>query len=198
MTYFKYGKKETDYLSAQDERMATLITAVGKIKRPTTPDIFEALISSIVAQQISGIGARTVFSRLSHLAKTMTPEHIDALSQDQIQQCGMSHRKAGYIKEAASAIASGKINLSACKTMKDEDIIDQMTSLPGIGVWTVEMLLLHALQRPNIFSFHDLVVRKNLMHLQGLKTLDKSTFNTYRQLYTPYCSVAMLYLWHYA
>ena len=127
----------------------------------------------------------------------MTPEYIDALSQDQIQQCGMSHRKAAYIKEAASVIAAGKINLHAFKSMKDEDIIRQMTTLPGIGEWTVEMLLVHALERPNIFSFNDLVVRKNLMHLQGLKKMDKSTFDTYRQLYTPYCSVAMLYLWYY-
>lgn len=197
MSYFRYGKKEMDYLSGKDSRMAALIAATGKIKRPVTPDLFEALISSIIAQQISAKAARTVFSRLNTLAHSMTPEHIDVLSQNEIQQCGMSFRKAHYIKEAASAIASGEIKLSAFRTMDDKDIIRQLTTLPGIGVWTVEMLLLHALQRPNVFSYNDLVVRKNLMHLQGLTKLDKPTFETYRQRYTPYCSVAMLYLWYY-
>jgi 3-methyladenine DNA glycosylase/8-oxoguanine DNA glycosylase len=195
MTYFKYGKKEMDYLSDKDKRMAALIAEHGKIKRRINPDLFDSLISSIVAQQISSKAATTVNQRLKALTGIVSPKTIDHCSHSEIQQCGMTGKKASYIKNAAEAILSGKIVLDDFDAYEDDKIISQLKSLPGIGVWTAEMLLLHSFQRPNVFSFDDLIIRRNLSKLHHRSIVNRAEFDRYRKRYSPFGSVAMIYLW---
>lgn len=195
MAFFKYSKTEMDYLSAKDKRIAALIAKHGKLKRKTNPDLFHSLISSIVAQQISNKASITVSQRLNNLVGVVSPETINLQSHSAIQQCGMTGKKATYIKNAAEAILSGKIKLDEFQSYDDNAIIAQLKSLPGIGVWTAEMLLLHSLQRPNIFSFDDLIIRRNLSKLHNRSIVNKAAFDRYRKRYSPYCSVAMIYLW---
>ncbi len=196
MEYFRYGKKEMDYLSERDDKLAAVIKQYGKLNRKVNPSIFEALVSSIIAQQISNKAAGTVNARLKELLGEVTPATIGACDHQSIQQCGMTGKKANYIKTSADAILLGKINLDNLPSLTDKAIIGQLTSLPGVGLWTAEMLLLHALQRPDIFSHNDLVINRNLMALHHLDKMDKTTFKVYKKLYSPYGSVAMIYLWH--
>lgn len=184
-----------DYLSGKDKKMAGLIAEAGKLKRKLNPNLFEALVSSIIAQQISNKAAKTVNQRLKDLLGEVTPKTISLCAETEIQQCGMTGKKAGYIKGAGKAILSGQIKLEEFSSLDDASIIAQLSSLPGIGRWTAEMLLLHALERPDVFSFDDLIIRRNLSKLHNRSVVNKAAFDRYRKRYSPHCSVAMIYLW---
>jgi len=151
MNTFQYGDTEIGHLKSRDKKLAVVIDAIGHIERAVNPDLFVALVDSIVGQQISAKAAVTVGNRL-HALCDGDYENLNTLSLEDIQKCGMSTRKAGYIKGVAEAAATGAIDFAALATQADEEIIKTLTALPGVGVWTVEMLLIFSLQRPNIVS----------------------------------------------
>lgn len=165
------------------------------VKRETNPNIFSALISSIISQQISTKAATTVRSRFIELVGEITPENIYNSDLDSIQNCGMTLRKANYIKEAAKSILDEKIDLDRLHNLTDAEIIKELTKFKGVGEWTAEMLLIHSFQRPNILSYKDLGIRRGLARLYGLEDMSKEEFEIYRERYAPYCTVASIYLW---
>ncbi|MEL1135507.1 DNA-3-methyladenine glycosylase [Desulfitobacterium sp. THU1] len=192
---FPYGLKEIEYLKAQDPVLGQAIDQIGMIEREVTPQLFEALISSVVSQQISKKAAETVWNRLQTLLGEVNAEQIDRTELEAIQGCGMSMRKAGYIKGIAEAAQRGEVDFEKLPTLSDEEIIKLLPALPGVGVWTAEMLLIFSLCRPDVVSFKDLAIRRGMMNCYGLDELTKETFEHYRQKYSPYGSVASLYLW---
>jgi len=192
--YFEYGETELAHLRKKDKKLSAVIDRIGIIRRRVNPDLFSALVESIVGQQISNKAAATVCNRLNALCG-MDAERLHALSLKEIQVCGISMRKAGYIKVIAEAAVSKAINFDALLQKSDEEIIATLTTFKGIGVWTVEMLLIFSLMRPNVVSYGDLAIRRGLMNLYGLKELSKEQFTRYAKRYAPYGSVASLYLW---
>ena len=198
MKVFYYGEKEITYLGKKDKQLLKIISAIGKIERQVTPNLFEALVESIIGQQISSKAAATVNQRLrDRFNGEISPEKVAATNHFHIQECGTTLKKAGYIKIAADAILHGKIKLDNFSTMTDEEIIVQLTQLPGVGVWTAEMLMIFSLQRPNIISYDDLIIRRSIMKLYKLEELTKEQFGIYKNQYHPYASIASLYLWAY-
>jgi len=198
MKVFDYGEKEITYLVKKDKQLLKIISAIGKIERQVTPNLFEALVESIIGQQISSKAAATVNQRLKdRFNGEISPEKVAATNHFHIQECGTTLKKAGYIKIAADAILHGKIKLDNFSTMTDEEIIVQLTQLPGVGVWTAEMLMIFSLQRPNIISYDDLIIRRSIMKLYKLEELTKEQFGIYKNQYHPYASIASLYLWAY-
>jgi DNA-3-methyladenine glycosylase II len=195
MHTFQYGNTEVDYLKRKDKKLAIAIEQIGKIKREITPDPFIALISSVVSQQISKKAAETVWDRLNTLLGTINPESIVQTNLAEIRGCGMSEKKAGYIKGIAEAAQSGRVDFKMLNTLPDEEIIKKLSSLYGVGVWTAEMLLIFSLNRLDVLSYNDLAIRRGMMNLYGLKELTKEKFERYRKRYSPYGSVASLYLW---
>lgn len=195
MPFFEYGEKEIDYLKKKDKKLAAAIDKIGMIKREIIPDTFAALISSIIGQQISSKAADTVWGRLISLLQEVTPEKIAKADINDIQSCGMTLKKAEYIKGIAEAALSGQVDFNALHTMSDEEIIKMLSSLKGVGVWTAEMLLIFSLCRPNVVSYKDLAICRGMMMLYGLKELPKEKFERYRKRYSPYGTVASLYLW---
>ncbi|NND34237.1 MAG: DNA-3-methyladenine glycosylase 2 family protein [Saprospiraceae bacterium] len=195
MQYFKYGQIETDHLTRQDERLGSIILKYGKLNRRINPNAFQSLIQSIIAQQISSQAASTVYKRMEALVKKVGPREIAEAKAEEIQKCGMTHRKVTYIKGIAQAVIERKLDLSQLPQMPDENAIKMLTALPGVGRWTAEMLLLHALERPNIFSYDDLIIRRSLRQLHDLSHLNKEQFRVFKDRYSPYGSVAMIYLW---
>lgn len=194
--YFQYGEKEINTLKNRDKRLAVLIEKMGEINRPLTPDLFTALVKNIIEQQISVNAATTVNQRLLNLCEDIyTPERITKLSAQEIQQCGMTMRKAGYIIGIADAVISERLDLNKIPEMTDKEVIDTLIQLKGIGVWTAEMLLISSLNRPDILSWGDLAIQRGIMRLYRHKTLDKVRFERYRKRYSPYGSTASLYLW---
>jgi 3-methyladenine DNA glycosylase/8-oxoguanine DNA glycosylase len=195
MQYFQYGETEINHLRKKDKKLGAVIDQVGFIKRPVNPDVFSSLVESIVSQQISSKVAETVCLKLNNLYG-MGAEQLTALTVEEIQSCGMSMRKAGYVKGVADAAVSKTIDFETLSEMSDSDVIKTLTALKGVGVWTAEMLLIFSLMRPNVISYGDLAIRRGITRLYGLKELPKDRFERYARRYSPYCSVASLYLWH--
>lgn len=195
MQFFEYGQREIEYLKRKDKKLGAVIDKIGMIKREITPDPFTALVLSVVGQQISTKAADTVWNRFCNLIGSITPENIEKISLSEIQSCGMTVRKAGYIKGIAHAAISGDINFDTLHTLTDQEIIKKLSSLKGVGIWTAEMLLIFSLCRPDVVSYGDLAIRRGMMNLYGLKELPKEKFDRYRKRYSPHGSVASLYLW---
>jgi len=195
MQIFEYGQQEIEYLKRKDRKLGAAIDAIGMIRREVTPDPFTALVSSVVGQQISNKAAETVWNRFCSLVGAISPEAVAKASLSEIQGCGMSVRKADYIKGIADAAISGDIDFNLLHTLPDAEIIKKLSSLHGVGVWTAEMLLIFSLCRPDVVSYGDLAIRRGMMNLYGLKDLPKAKFDRYRKRYSPYGSVASLYLW---
>lgn len=195
MDYFVYGDKEIEYLKKKDKKLGAIIDRIGIIEREVNLDTFSALIDSIVSQQISTKAAITVAARLNNLVGEINPDNIYNTSIDDIQKCGMSVRKATYIKGIADAAISKEIDFDKLHTLSDEEIIEKLTSLYGVGTWTAEMLLIFSLGRKNVLSFKDLAIRRGIMKLYNLKELTKTDFEKYKKRYSPFGSIASLYLW---
>jgi len=194
-TYFPYGEVEIAHLSKKDKKLAALIERVGIIKRPVNPCPFSSLVDSIVSQQISTKAAATVSAKLLDICGNMTPYKLNALSQQEIQSCGMSMQKAGYIKNIAQAAVSKAVDFDILQQQSNQEVIETLTAIKGVGVWTAEMLLIFSLMRPNVISYGDLIIRRSIMQLYGHKELTKKRFLRYAKRYAPYGSVASLYLW---
>lgn len=195
MPNFKYGETEIAHLQNRDPKLGTAIEKLGMLEREITPDPFIALLKCIVAQQISTKAAQTVWSRLSDKFANANPDHLANAELIEIQACGLSMRKAGYIKNIAEKTFSGAVDFSAFKQMSDAEIIKQLSALAGVGIWTAEMVLIFSLCRPDVVSWGDLGIRRGMMNLYGLSELTKVQFEHYRQNYSPYGSVASFYLW---
>ena len=104
-------------------------------------------------------------------------------------------KKSVYIRNIAVDIINGSLNLDELYELPDDEVCRRLSSLNGIGTWTAEMLMTFSMQRPDILSWDDLAIRRGIMMLYGHKKLDKNLFGRYKKRYSPYGSVASLYLW---
>jgi DNA-3-methyladenine glycosylase II len=192
---FQYGQQEIEYLKKKDKCLAEVIDRIGFIEREVIPDLFTALVNSIVSQQISMKAADTVWARLLDKVGEITPESITAVSAEEIQKCGMSMKKAVYIQDAAQKIRCGDFNIDELAELPDDEVCKRLTSLQGVGVWTAEMLMIFSMQRKNIVSWGDLALKRGMMALYHHKELDRARFERYRKRYSPYGTIASFYLW---
>lgn len=195
MTVFRYGRTEIDHLKKRDKQLGAAIDEIGMIEREVTPDLFTALVASVASQQISAKAAETVWRRMEERLGTITPSSIAGATPEEIQQCGISMRKAGYIKGIGDAVTNGNLDLEGIRELSDDDVITRLSALNGVGIWTAEMLLIFSMERPDVVSWGDLAIRRGMMHLYGKSTIDRVAFERYRTRYSPYGSVASLYLW---
>ena len=141
--YFEYGDEAVAYLKAKDAKLAEAMDAVGHVYREMEEgDLFSGIVHHIIGQQVSSAAQATVWARLQENLGEITPQTVSAASIDELQACGTTFKKAGYIKGFADQVASGAFDLDAVEHMDDADAIAALSSLPGIGVWTAEMLLL--------------------------------------------------------
>lgn len=195
MRIFEYGQKELDYLKSRDKELGAAIDRVGMIEFEVIPDLFAGLVRSIITQQISTKAASSIWNRMLDHFGEISPEKIDSAPVEEIRHCGLSVRKAESIREIARAEVQGELNLSKLQELPDEEVIRRLSSLKGIGVWTAEMLLIFSMERPDVVSWGDLGIRQGMMRLYSLQTLTREQFEEYRKRYSPYGSVASLYLW---
>lgn len=193
--YFIYGQKEIDFLSRKDKRLAAAIERIGPIQREVRPELFDALMHSIVGQQIATKAQQTVWARLVLALGEVTPETIDGAETATLQAVGLSFRKVGYMKAAARKVLLGELDVEALRLMDDASLCATLCALDGVGVWTAEMLMLFSLQRPDVLSFGDLAILRGLRMLHRHREVSRDRFETYRRRYSPYGSAASLYLW---
>ncbi|MDO4284206.1 MAG: DNA-3-methyladenine glycosylase 2 family protein [Eubacteriales bacterium] len=193
--YFHYGTSETEYLKAKDRVLGDVIEKIGHIDRETDTDLFSSVVHHIIGQQISTKAQATIWARMKEQFGEVTPESIAASDTGALQSLGMTFRKAGYIKDFAEKVKCGEFALQEISRLPDDEAILALASLKGIGVWTAEMILLFCLQRPDIFSFDDLAIQRGLRMVYHHRKIDRRLFEKYRRRFSPYCSVASLYLW---
>jgi DNA-3-methyladenine glycosylase II len=193
--FFKYGDRETVYLKSKDGIFGEVIDSIGNIKRTVDRDLFSAVIHHIIGQQISSAVQKTIWKRINDKIGKITIDSINGLSTNEIQKFGTTFRKAEYIKNFAGKIKRGEFILDDIPNKNDEEIIKQLSTLKGVGIWTAEMTMIFCLQRPDILSYNDLAIHRGLCMLYHHRKIDRKLFEKYRRRFSPYCSVASLYLW---
>ncbi|MBD3919251.1 DNA-3-methyladenine glycosylase 2 family protein [Paenibacillus sp. PR3] len=193
--WFEYGQHEIDYLKQADPELGIVIDRLGKLEREIIPDLFTALVNAVVSQLISVKAAQTVWGRMQQKFGAITPEQLANHSPDDIQSCGMSMKKAICIHTIARSISAGEWDIDALLGLPDEEVIRQLSGLNGIGRWTAEMLLIHSMERPDVVSWGDIAIRRGMMRLYNLSELPRQSFEEYRRRYSPYGTVASIYLW---
>jgi DNA-3-methyladenine glycosylase II len=193
--FFSYGEKEIARLKARDAALGEAIDKIGHIHRTVDDDLFSSVIHHIISQQISSAAQKTIWERVTTKYGKITAAVIAGSSVEEIQALGMSFRKAEYIKDFADKVNRGEVSVEALKHKPDNEVIEALSKLKGIGRWTAEMLLIFCLQRPDVLSYDDLAIQRGLRMLYHHKTIDKKKFEKYRRRYSPYCTVASLYLW---
>ena len=193
--FFQYGETEIAYLKQADKRLAEVIDRIGKVERRVIPDLFAALVHSIVGQQISTKAHETIWGRIENTLGKVTPEAIDRLSMEELQGFGITFKKAAYIRNATRKVMDGTFDIQALYTMDDNEVCTRLSELDGIGVWSAEMLMLFSMQRPNILSFGDLAIQRGLRMVYHHRKITRELFEKYRRRFSPYNSVASLYLW---
>ena len=193
--YFSYGEAELNYLRKKDKRLCAVIDRIGHIDRTVDTDLFSSVVHHIVGQQISTKAQATVWGRMQDALGEVNAETILAAGVPKLQSLGMTFRKADYIRDFAGKVHSGEFDLDAVCHMSDEDAIRALSSLRGVGVWTAEMILLFCMQRPDVFSYDDLAIQRGLRMVYHHRRIDRKLFEKYRRRFSPYGSVASLYLW---
>lgn len=186
----------------RDKRFAPVIKKHGlpDLKRGSNP--FQALIRSIIHQQVSGAAARTIHGRFVSLfpkGKFPTPEMVRAVPLEKMRAAGLSGQKASYIKDLAEKFSDGTIKHRSLHTMESADIVEHLIQIKGIGVWSVHMFLIFTLNRPDVLPTGDLGIRKGFQALYKLKDLpDHTKMEKLAAQWRAHASVASWYLWRVA
>jgi len=192
---FRYGEPELVHLRRRDRILGRAIDRIGMIERAVIPDLFTALLHAVVCQQVSLQAATAIWTRLQDQIGPITPERIAAASPEDLRRCGLSTRKTEYVRGIGEAVLRGEPDLSALRDLPDEEVIERLSAIRGVGRWTAEMLLIFSMERPDVVSWGDLGIRRGMAMLYGLESVDRSQFERYRARYSPHGSVASLYLW---
>ncbi len=193
--HFVYGQKEIEYLKTRDKLLGEAIDKIGNVYREIDSDLFSSVVHHIIGQQISTSAQATVWKRLSDKLTIINADTIYLCDREELQSCGMTFKKVDYIKDFAEKIRNQQFNIDALYHMSNEDVIKQLSSLKGIGVWTAEMIMIFCMQRPDIVSFGDLAIHRGMRMLYHHRGIDKKLFAKYARRYSPYGTVASLYLW---
>ena len=187
------------HLSAADPVMAGLVERIGPVQLSPTNNYFFTLVDAIASQQLSGKVASTIVERIRALVPgRTTPDAHDilALPDEALRGTGLSWGKVGYIKDLASRVASGQLELDHIALLDDEQVIQALVAVRGIGRWTAEMFLIFSLARPDVLAVDDYGLRTAMMRLYGLNTLPApATMRRIAEPWRPYRSYACLYLW---
>ena len=201
------GSKARAALAAADPAMAALIERVGAIDLKTRlrrrseekpPDAYGALLRAIVGQQLSTKAARTIYLRVCDLfgGSTPSPEQLLEASEEDLRGCGLSGRKVEYVRDLAVHVLDGELELDRLGDLPDEEAIEEIVAVRGLGQWTAEMFLLFHLERPDVLSGGDLGIRKAIQVEYGLKEMPTpQRVLEIGEPWRPHRSLASLYLW---
>lgn len=193
--YFEYGDKEIELLKKRDKKLGEAIDRIGHIYRPVDTDLFSSVIHHIIGQQISTRAQETVWRRLCDSLGNIDDKTICSVELNELQGFGMTFKKAGYIKDFAERVRSGDFGMNRLVGLSDDEVVRELSSIKGIGVWTAEMIMIFSMQRPDIVSFGDLAIIRGMRMLYRHKNIDRKRFERYKKRYSPYGTVASLYLW---
>ncbi|HSS64900.1 MAG TPA: DNA-3-methyladenine glycosylase [Gammaproteobacteria bacterium] len=201
MGYTYDPKIAVSALKGADPKLGRMIDRIGpyRLRDQSAMTPFQALLRSIVYQQLSGKAAGSIHARLRALfpGKRPSAKRLLTLSEESLRDAGLSRGKVRAVRDLAKHCVQGTVPTRLrLKRMEDEEIIDRLVQVRGVGRWTVEMLLIFNLGRPDVLPVDDLGVRRGFMHTFGGKSLPDARRMLRRgQRWRPYRSVASWYLW---
>ena len=188
-----------ELLSKQDLLLGKLIKSIGNYSIQIHENLFESLLKSIIYQQLAGSAANAIYSRFIGLyGDTLpTPEQIISTSDTVLRfTIGLSFKKIETIKNLSTKIISCELNIQDLPDMQDEEVINELVKVKGIGRWTAEMFLIFSLQREDVFPLNDLGVKKAIQKLYNLSDLPTQEYMIeVSSKWKPYRSIATWYLW---
>ena len=188
-------------LAAQDPRLGALIARVGPCTLTIDPerDLFSALCQTITSQQLSTKVAVAIYGRLRALCEPSphpTPDAILRLDAAQLRAAGLSGPKARYVRALAERVALGGLSLENLEALSDDEVIERLSSIDGIGRWSAQMILIFRLHRPDVWPTGDLGIVRGLERLYNLRrTPPPARLEKLGDVWRPYRSVAAWYLW---
>ena len=178
--------------------MAQIIKKVGPFKPGVVENTFQALILSIIHQQLSMKAARAISGRVLDLCprRRLSPKAIMALTGQQLRGAGLSRQKVTYVRSVCDHFLNGQLKPRKLARMSDEEAIEQLVDIRGVGVWTAEMILIFTLQRPDVWPVDDLGLRNALKKSYRIPMAAKrDRLIRAGEKFRPYRSVACWYLW---
>jgi 3-methyladenine DNA glycosylase/8-oxoguanine DNA glycosylase len=191
-----------EHLTRTDKRMARVIARTGafRFQLDQCDSVYESLLEAITYQSISGKAAATIYARIKALGSNglcPTPAEILAISNQTLREAGLSGAKAAAMKDLAQKTIEGVVpTLEAAGQMSDEELVERLISVRGIGAWTVEMFLIFRLGRPDVLPIHDYGVQKGFALAYGKKEIPKPReLAAFGERWRPYRTVASWYMW---
>ena len=190
-------RKAVLYLSQSDPVLRAIIARVGPFRMEYGEPEFHSLAEAIIYQQLNGKAAVTIFKRFAALAgEPLTPEGILKLTDEQLRSVGLSKQKSSYLRDLAAKTHEGMLDFGRLPKLSDDEVIEHLTQVKGIGVWTAHMFLMFALRRPNVLPTGDFGVRMAMKKYYKKRKLPKpDQMEKIAKAWEPYRSVACWYLW---
>jgi DNA-3-methyladenine glycosylase II len=186
-------------ISAADPAMAEFIARSGALPdRPAEGDAFTSLARAIVFQQLAGRAAAAIYRRtVEAIGGQMTPAALLAVSPDQLRAAGLSNNKTVALLDLATKASDGTLRLEELDALSDDEIVERLVNVRGIGRWTAEMFLLFELRRPDVWPVDDFGVRNGYSLIHGLPEMIKPrALQAEGERYRPFRTTAALYCWH--
>jgi DNA-3-methyladenine glycosylase II len=185
------------HLKRADPILGAIIQRVGPCKMQFGPPEFHSLAEAIVYQQLNGKAAVTIFKRFVALAgDPVTPGGILKLTDQQLREAGLSKQKSSYLKDMAERAARGDLDFAKLPQMTDEEVIQHLTQVKGVGVWTAHMFLMFTLRRPDVLPTGDYGIQMAMKkHYKKRKLPRPEHMMKIARAWEPYRSVACWYLW---
>ena len=186
-----------EYLRNNDKVMSSIIDDIGRCTLKSTNDYFRSLVKSIVYQQLAVKAARTIYNRfLDELSNELTPENVLKLKENQFRKAGISGKKMSYLIDLSNKFLDGTIDNKRMYKLEDEELIEHLTQIRGIGRWSAEMFLIFSLTRLNVLPLDDLGFKKSVMINYNLKKMPSNDkIKKIAKNWGDYKSIAVWYLW---
>lgn len=184
-----------DEVAARDERLQAVLIEYGYPPLWVRPNTFETLVLTILEQQVSLASAYSAYKKLKEKVGKITPAAILSLTDDDLRACYFSRQKIGYVRGLATAIVNKHINLKKFEKLGDDAVRKELVALKGIGNWTVDIYLLHALRRTDVFPIGDIALVNGLRMITG-EQLAKEEILQMAEAWRPLRSLATMIVWH--
>lgn len=195
-----YPGSEAMAVLAKDPIMTAIIGRGSPLQSSRSEDVYFKLLSAIVSQQLSTKVAATIFTRFRELYPEQYPhpQLVLATTDESLRSAGLSFQKIGYIRNVAAFAQAGKLEHGVIAAMEDEALIQHLTQIKGVGRWTVEMLLMFALERPDVMPVDDLGIQNAMKRHYGLEETGKplkTKMLEIAEIWRPFRTIACKYLW---
>lgn len=190
-------QKVRDHFKKVDKVLFSQIHYLENIKLEKSEDFYRSLVRSIVGQQLSTKVAAVIFNRVLHLFpdEEVKPEVLIEIKDEELRSLGMSWGKIKYVKDLTSKVLDGSLDLGKLDEMSNEEVIEELVKVKGIGPWTAEMFLMFSLARPDVFSFGDLGLKNAIKKLYAVEDVSIEYMEKLSKKWSPYRTYAALILW---